>query len=706
VNGVRHLAFSSILFGVVWSIPALLTHKDDRGSARVMTLKMNSFSPAYSALEDTRQLNWENVPTASAPNQPAETLTTGTSAYSLLLNLQAVRSRELKKSEWLASVPMGGRIQESPLVSLKGLTIRQPKADVLLPEQVVGVSTEIQKVAMEEVKTWDLSRLSLAYKARQLVTQELERRAKEPADGKRLLAGENGSPILVAANQPPMPRDVPRSMQSEAQNKAIRWEQSAEAERSEATLSGFVRLKGGLALTGESERLTIYHEAPGLPRRWARVWLSEGRFEIPVTSSNGYVVGELRDASTNGLIGKGAAAINGNARVTLELSPVASGARAHVVSAYSYGREELKVEGVRVSIPSERAHLKADGDGVSFYDDSFESGSTYVMSAAAENHWGTLAVGVAAEETRMRLFPDRMMDALLNLTVGENRDLASRSGVIWGRVTKDGRPVSGAKVEIAGDQRLLPVYFNALHLPDRNAEATTENGLFAFVWVTPGIQSVRVRVDELILPAQIIPAESGQVSYMEIEVGEVTSSELEIYDPLDPTRELNATLRWAGDETSEVQIQGRGRLYFPHGPGRATLEALAGDLYDTVRLNISRSSRSIHVPMVRRDWIESVAARKRVNLMAGVGVVVGFMVEDDFVVHITGETKQSVEPEIVYFDPQGQALFTEEGVAGGGFVIFNAELGLKTVTIVKRSKGTVFTQAIVVEPEVTNVIRP
>ena len=60
-------------------------------------------------------------------------------------------------------------------------------------------------------------------------------------------------------------------------------------------------------------------------------------------------------------------------------------------------------------------------------------------------------------------------------------------GIIWGIVTRNGMPVSGATVEVSGDTGPLS-YINSFYLPDVGMSKTSANGMFAIVGAEDGIQ--------------------------------------------------------------------------------------------------------------------------------------------------------------------------------------------------------------------------
>ena len=60
--------------------------------------------------------------------------------------------------------------------------------------------------------------------------------------------------------------------------------------------------------------------------------------------------------------------------------------------------------------------------------------------------------------------------------------------------------------------------------------------------------------------------------------------------------------------------------------------------------------------------------------------------------------------QIVYSDAHGQPLESKVGVAGGGFVIFDAPEGLQTVYIHPTQSRQTFSHVVVAEPEFVQVI--
>ena len=75
-------------------------------------------------------------------------------------------------------------------------------------------------------------------------------------------------------------------------------------------------------------------------------------------------------------------------------------------------------------------------------------------------------------------------NSLVNALISDYKEEHEGYGVIWGRVIdENGQPISGAKIQLAGELATGPIYFNSSHLIDHSLKETKADGLFAFVKV-------------------------------------------------------------------------------------------------------------------------------------------------------------------------------------------------------------------------------
>jgi hypothetical protein len=716
-------------YSIVQAAPMATAKIDMRGTAgRIFSIRQPHLSPPIAALEDGYR-QWPAHLKEKQNSTPIVFLRAGKSGKSLLAEIAYALSPKIAAPPTsvatLGGITLGGRVAST---TLKGMTLRQEPVVVAASATPVLVQSEVSPVAMDYSKRVELARElaavdwrsnSFGDRAQKLVGQALrenpEGNSRTTDAGVYVAKPNNDSRGLLAAAPSAEPKSPARTVEPVELSRpaaagspvsTLTWRPRKPGPSSgPIRVTGALQFAGGLAVTGR-ERLIVFHDWDGSGQKPGQVWTDQGRYEVTVGSTEGRVVAQLV-SSRGRVLGQGEASlaklVNADAtsgQLDIVLRPSVEGARIEVASAYSYDNQIVTVEGAQVWLDGARVPMQADRAGRWFSEAGLMAQSSFVARASAKNHWGSIVIGLGGEERRLQMFPNKLMEAFTRLAAGDDQARVKQDGVVWGVVTKDGKPVRGAHVELAGDHRLQPIYFSALQIPDRMAEATSENGNFAFVWVTPGIQSVRVVFEGRVYPAQVVPVDKNAVSHIEFELGDPNIIPLAVYDALENNHEVQAVLHLSGDESSSIEIQGQGRLGLPSGPGIVMLEADAGDLYEIMRYTVPRSTRDLRLPMVRRDWLVSLGAQRKINLQGGSGYVTGFSVPDDFVVRVEGDHKVDV----VYLDNRGRPLFAEEGVAGGGFVIFNAPADLQTISITTKSSGQVFSQVMVIAPEVTNGI--
>lgn len=470
-------------------------------------------------------------------------------------------------------------------------------------------------------------------------------------------------------------------------------------------VKGQLQIRNGLAFMGPETYFTLRRYNEGVAYETGRVLVSQARFEIYVHEPRGTLVAELRGHDGlilgRGLLDLEEAVQNGSLNdLKIELSPVTAGASVRVASGYSEGRSQIKVKNALVAFDQNGwpEPLNDEGQRV---DSARTHASTFMVRAQADKHWPTLAMGVEGEVKEVKLYPESMLKSLLDLTTkGPSRNSAEQSGVVWGKILKDGKPVRGVAVELAGSY--TPVYFNQIYLPDNHLTATDDNGMFAFLLVRPGVQAVRVRYNGKVYPAEVFPTEEHHLSYVEINLEGNQSVNVAVEDAFDPHHKISAHVRFVGVD-DEVAIEGSQKLHYPAGPDIMTLEADAGTEYELSRVQVLKSNPRIDVPLIKRSWLQSILDMKQIELIARRGILVGFIADQAFQVELTGYATEV--PQIAYFDAQGLLVSGNSGPAGGGFILFNAPLGLQTVSIKPLASNQVFTQTFVAEPEFVHTFK-
>lgn len=478
------------------------------------------------------------------------------------------------------------------------------------------------------------------------------------------------------------------------------------------TLNGQLEITGGLAFTSDTY-ISLSRVSGGVQKEEGKIWVRDGSFEIWIKEPSGYLVAELR-AKSGELLGRGEYDLfkmpqpkDHQAQVSqvrIQIEPAVTGIEVDAISAHSFGYNRIEVEDAEVHIDALNETLVKDERG-RFIDQDILPTSSYILRGQAKNHWGSLAIGLSETTYDVRLFPNSTMEALLNLAqeqLGLPVMATQNQGVIWGRVTKNGQPVRGATVELAGGYSTEPIYFNALYLPDRSLKQTSSNGLFAYVLVPPGIHSVRAQHQGRYFPARVLPTQSRHVSYTSLEMNEMRTANIKIYDALDPSRKLPAVIDVMGLET-QYEIEGEANIQYSSGSGLMMIEASSSERYEPIRIQVSRHTKQFNFPMVRKDWLASLVTTRRINLSPDRGTIIGFVEGNNYKVFL--DKGVQVRPEnVVYFDAEGRVLTSKTGVAGGGFAIFNVPPGYRSVHVVPENSRKLMSRVLVAESEVVNVL--
>jgi hypothetical protein len=678
---------------------------------------MKHSSPAYAALEDSAQTFSDAD--QHIPTQEIASLTTG--QFRLRANIMPHGSQRMALKPLVIRQNFQAR---APLQADNGLRTETPHG--LLPLE------ERKRILAQYFRAQDYSTLSVRERANELIKQEL---AVAPAnsDVRYVTTALSSNPIIVAkpnADISGLLRGTPRPLMEAtrggdrpeppmtvASNNSMASAFRTSSDEHAPTLSvsslagpnknphvlrGQLQVRNGLAFMGAETYFTLRRYDEGNLFENGRVWVSEARFEIYVREPRGQLVAELH-GHDGVILGRGRLDLDDTASATdqlkIELSPITTGASVRVTSAYSEGRNHVAVKNALVAFENGIPQpLNEDGLRV---DPDRSHASTFMVRAHADKHWPTLAMGVEGQVKEVRIYPESMMKSLLDLSLkSDKRGTAEQNGVVWGRILKDGKPVTGVEVELAG--QYSPVYFNQIYIPDNKLTATDGNGMFAFLLVRPGVQAIRVRYKGKVYPAQVFPTEERHLSYVEINLEGNQSVNVALQDAFDPNHKVSAHVRFVGVD-DEVGIEGSQKLHYPSGPDIMTLEADAGTEYELSRVQVLKTDSRVIVPMVKRSWLQSIIDMKQIELIPRRGTLLGFVADQPFQVELTGYTTDG--PQIVYFDAQGLLVSGTSAPAGGGFVLFNAPLGLQTVTIKPIASNQTFTQTFVAEPEFLHIFK-
>ena len=609
-------------------------------------------------------------------------------------------------------------------ITLNGLTIRGPRPVEVAQPMVIASSTPLRhsyqdtSEILPELTDNSGALLPIAERKRRLVEQlrGADLAQASPASLARELAE------AAVSQFPPIEKNYMPPLARSAEPKQVRVASNEESNGYSSFgihnivndnmrplwLTGQVEMTGGLAFVGPQTQIVVQRVFNGKAYEQGRIWVTEGRFEIRVKEPSGFLVAELRTPDGR-VLGRGE--INlldltdlppgdriGDLRIALR--PSAEGATLHAVSGYSTGTQKVAVRNARVEIQAFSDPQKVNEDGI-VNEPNLSRESSFVARALAQGHWPSLVIGQAREPQDVKLFANSMVDALINLSVEKSaRKDAHQQSIVWGQVSRLGKTLSNVQLELAGDNHAI--YFNAAYLPDPGLRATSANGLFAFVNVKTGVQAVRVRIGNKIYPAQIFPTEEKHVSYIELEVHDKSIAQFRVLDGLDMNKSVVARVRLVGTD-EQLTIGKDTFVEYSAVAGPLMIEADAGVAYEVSRVSVTGSPHVVHIPLVQREWLSESARAHNIAMLQSRGTVVGFMDDHDFEVEMTGYPPGQT-PQIIYFDSSGRSVSGKTGVAGGGFVIFNAPSGVQTLYVHPLQSRETFSQVVVAEPEFVQVV--
>ena len=474
-------------------------------------------------------------------------------------------------------------------------------------------------------------------------------------------------------------------------------------------IHGDLEMRDGLAYTGVDTFLRVVHIQGGYLQNEGVVWASEGRFEIVVDKVEGYLIGELR-SSEGELLGYSELGLdsikNIDAKsneikdVHLVIRPAPKGLMVEVSSARSFEGNEFRLDNVDLSIDAmeRRIHERKKGQ---YIDDSLSADSSFVLKAEKEGYWNSLAIREAQSHEKMVMFPDSMIEALISLSVKESTNSENEYGVVWGRVLDAGNPVKDAKVAMVGEGYVGPIYFTK-YIPDQTLKSTSENGLFAFVRVVPGIQSIEVAAHGKRFLAEVFPVGAKAVSQIDIKSLRTRNVTVSLYDGFNGEAKPGKIQVIGSSREIFVEKQKSKEVVLPGGSGVMIVEADAGKTYEVSRVTTKKSAYHIKFPFVTTAWLEKLVKQANLEMNPDLGKVVGFNKLSYKDVFIDGGYGTN-SSQVIYFDKKGRYLQPSQWSQSAGFLFINVPIGYRTLTAHSEETGLTSVQVLITAPGAVNV---
>jgi hypothetical protein len=347
--------------------------------------------------------------------------------------------------------------------------------------------------------------------------------------------------------------------------------------------------------------------------------------------------------------------------------------------------------------------VKADEDGLIKVEGVAEGSWTFLRTQHPGFYQG-LYLASAGDEKPLPLFPEKMMKALLQI-VRDSRGsgLGGETGsVIWGQATFGGAGAAGLRVEIEDLPEAKPVYFNDLLIPDEQMTGTTSNGYFAFVDLPKGFYSLRVLRGERQVGVGNIEVDDETVSPLQIATDVLTEKvPVKVFDAFTGTPQL--ALVEFQHLPEAVEVTGFANIDVPRDDALALVKVTPqGSAYLETTQIFSSSQDYLHLPLIRQDWLASLKGAFKIPDVPGTGVILGFVPGADYELQLP-HLASVEEVNIIYFDAQGMP--SERGVAGGGFIVFNAPAGSHTVSVLPSTGEVLHSRVLPVDESTVNVLK-
>lgn len=471
---------------------------------------------------------------------------------------------------------------------------------------------------------------------------------------------------------------------------------------------GPLEVTGGLGFTND-HHIEIRRSDEGVLKELGRADLHNGLYNITVENTSGEVIARLVDKDGK-ILGEDSFRLSrliaGKNKPLqgpkLKIAPRHDYA-GNISGAYNRDSEPAPAQ-TRVTYLKGASEDAVKKDGLTSMDHVMKGSST-VVRAAAPKHLQTTAIVVSGQRFKMQLFPVSMIKALQEIVEQQRQiTLAEPPTVIWGKVTMDGKALSGIDVTVESDPGLQPIYFNKLMIPDQNLKSTSDNGLFAFVDASPGFHSLLATRASTIVGYQNVIVENGSVAQGDIE-STIRSDvvPLRLYDAFSGESKSGTVTMQSLQLDIEVKAEVT-PVNLPHLSRLGLMRTQPEEPdYLAAHYMYNDDNAFLHVPLIRSSWLNGIRQYLRVDDHPTAGMVVGFVPDEDFEVYLAG-LEEYDQRLIVYFDMQGRVLQNHKGIAGGGFVLFNVPEDTHEVVIAGNRSQKIASKVIPVDANSLTVL--
>lgn len=456
-------------------------------------------------------------------------------------------------------------------------------------------------------------------------------------------------------------------------------------------LKGQIILSDGAVYPGESFHFYLQRTFDGMTQERGKVNPLTGTFEISVADARGQLSVELRH-ETGAVIAYGDIKLTTSkvaAELNLHLYPTEQTSLIGQVLSYETFEDfEIAAKDVESGLPtSSELYIEGDSDFIEttqdghFSQDHLYVGSELLVTAAHKGFWNSLQMAEAGRPFKPILYSQKHMQAFTNL-IEEFLPRSEVQSVIWGRVSHNGQPLKGAKVMLQGFEHLQPLYFS-LRIPNPTLDQTSEDGFFAFVNPPEGLHLVKTIHKNLNLPLESVVVKRNHTSKLQVESAPLKPVFVQAVDHFNKSRSIDARISIPGSSSSwNLTANKVNEFSFYDRPTIMAMDIDAGQGYINARLFVNRRREVLQIPLVQKNWLNSIIGQAKINIAPRTGIIIGL---NEGPAHQVQVGELSNLTQVIYFNQQGYVTNRPSG-QGGGFIIVNAPEGITNLSL-KDSHG-------------------
>lgn len=485
-----------------------------------------------------------------------------------------------------------------------------------------------------------------------------------------------------------------------------------------ATIKGKFELIDGVGIVDHYIEIRRIEE--GISREVGQIDLMTGSYAIEIESPQGYLVAQVRDRSTGGLVGEDRARlfnlqskgqyfegpfIRVGQPPTLAINLSYSGGNGSGGS----GKSAISTKSAKAVVPDSASTFSSAVNSVAtatLFDnqntlaqvnDKFSNIGLWSATISrfydpSRVYKNVTTIRQTADKNETSVFTSKWIEGVVEY-VADLQKISYRSKnapILIGRVLVDGKPVAGAEVMIESHLGLQPIYFDQFMIPSISAKTTSENGYFMFVGLDVGAYKVSAIRRQQALGGQMFLAEADAIAFQNIAAqSTLRSKTLRSFDAF--SSELVETEAYASESQADVIETNGGKAQMQSYAETGLSEVIVKPQdarYLSVRYNYNSRQDYLHLPQVQEEWLLQAIRTYKINVMPQSGVIIGFTRDLVYDAYLVSESFS--KNDVLYFDSTGHVTTTL--TTGGGFILFNVPVGMREVVLQERKTDRIFSQ--------------